>query len=645
MPRKFSSVRRRLPVSRSTPRFQGFVLNNGPGSQTIDLRGLGAERTLLLINGRRLAPAGVEGAPSSPSINLLPTSLIARYDLLLDGASSVYGSDAIAGVGNVVLRKDINGLELFASGNFNPKGGGDDYTISGAWGKKFDRGFIGIGGEYALRDEVKLRDRPFLSGCDRNYEIDQNGNILTLGVSDQAILLNQTGGTITTSRNECKQTGFTKRIFQNYNFGGSAYYVGPGNGNYPGYPTFPYADTANAFGDQLDRNGDGVRDIDLQDFNTNGNNPDRAFITQQKLYNVMAYGEYSLGGDLDLTPFFEALYSRAEVRADNTGAPGLFPSVPDLNPFNPCNISGNNPTGVDCRLQDNAQAGGFAVYAPLGTAFSRGTYGISLPTDANAQIRGDRNNTDVTQEQYRGVLGVKGNLPFIGDSWTFEASGVYSRSVGLSIRRGIREDRLALALGIDPTADFDGDGVIDNDGDGIADDYDNDVDIFGGPRRNIGDTRPGAPGANFQGLDPRYIGPCGKLSNPGLAAPDLVAGCVPVNLFAPSIFNLPFGDFATQAERDYLFGERVVSTTYQQTVLSAFATGKLFELPGGPVNIVLGGEYRTDKITTTPNATASNGLFFGFFRDLGTNGKKYIVEGFGELDIPLSIPIIGVSST
>ena len=125
--------------------FGGFVLNNGPGSTTINLRGLGADRTLLLINGRRMAPAGVEGAPTNPSLNLLPGSLIERYELLLDGASSVYGSDAIAGVGNVILKKRFNGLELFARGNANPQGGGDDYTISGSWGKNFNNGFIGIG--------------------------------------------------------------------------------------------------------------------------------------------------------------------------------------------------------------------------------------------------------------------------------------------------------------------------------------------------------------------------------------------------------------------------------------------------------------------------------------------------------------------
>lgn len=624
--------------------FQGFVLDNGPGSQTLNLRGLGAERTLLLINGRRLAPAGVEGAPTSPSINLLPSSLIARYDLLLDGASSVYGSDAVAGVGNVILRNDINGPELFASGNINPDGRGDDYTISGAIGKKFDNGFIGLGAEYAYRDEVRLRDRPFLAGCDRNYEIDQNGNILTVGKADNAASRNTSAGAVRVSENACKQGGLSGRIFNPYNFGGSIYFVGAGNGNFPGFPQFPYADSANALGVQLDRNGDGIRDVDFQDFNTNGDNLDQTFISEQKLYNVMAYGEYSFGGEMEITPFFEALYSRAEITSNNTGVPQLFPSVPNLNPFNPCNISGNNPTGVDCRLIDNAQGAPnnnpnapFPVYAPPGVAFARGNYGISLPVQPIVAIRGDRNNSEVVQEQYRGVLGVRGNLPFIGESWTFEASGVYSRSEGTSIRRGIREDRLALALGIDPTADFDGDTVVDNNGDGIADDYDNNVDIFAGPLVNIGDSRPGAPGRNIVGNDARYIGVCNSagLANPSLAAPDLVQGCVPVNLFAPSVLGATIGDFATQAERDYLFADRLVQTNYEQIVINAFATGEIFQLPSGPVSIVIGGEYRKDSISTTPNAGAINGLFFGFFRDLGTNGSKTIVEGFAELDIPL----------
>ncbi|MCO4798905.1 MAG: TonB-dependent receptor plug domain-containing protein, partial [Colwelliaceae bacterium] len=84
--------------------FGGFVLDNGPGSATIGFRGLGAERTLVLINGRRMAPAGVGGAPTSPDLNLIPGVMIQRVENLYDGASTVYGSDAVAGVANVILR-------------------------------------------------------------------------------------------------------------------------------------------------------------------------------------------------------------------------------------------------------------------------------------------------------------------------------------------------------------------------------------------------------------------------------------------------------------------------------------------------------------------------------------------------------------
>ncbi|MBO6608781.1 TonB-dependent receptor [Altererythrobacter sp.] len=597
--------------------FQGFVLDNGPGSQTLNLRGLGADRTLLLINGRRLAPAGVEGAPTNPSINLIPGSLIERYDLLLDGASSVYGSDAVSGVGNIILRKDFDGLEMFARGEVNPQGAGEDYTISASYGLNTDRGFLGIGAEYDYRDAIRLKDRDFFDGCNTQYEVDQDGNIYTLGVRDNALVQNRTPG-VSVAESECKIGGISGRIFQPFARFGSVYF--PANGNIANIPGLGYGESTNAFGVDLDTDGDGVRDVDFQNVNTNGALPEQTFLSEQKLYNVMAYGEYTFPGDGNITPFFEANYSRAEIRATDTGYPQIFPSVPDLNQFNPCNFQGalnfsglpNNGSGVDCRAADNALQG------LTGSPFALST-GFALPTIPIASIRGDRNNTNVTQEQYRGVLGVKGDLPAFGSSWTWEVSGVYSRSEGLSIRNGIREDRLALSLGLDPTADYTFDGIVDNDGDGIADDYDLNLDVFG------------AFG------DPQYIGECNTagLANPDLAAPDLAQGCVPVNLFAPSVLTGAVGDFASAAERDYLFDQRRVDTTYEQMVFSAFVTGDLFELPAGPVSGVFGGEWRKDKISTDPNFQASNGLFFGFFADKGASGSKAIRELYGEVSIPL----------
>ncbi len=584
--------------------FQGFVLNNGPGSQTLNLRGLGADRTLLLINGRRLAPAGVEGAPTNPSINLIPSSLVARYDLLLDGASSVYGSDAVAGVGNIVLRRDIDGLELFASGNLNEEGAGNDWQVSGAYGMVGDNWNFGIGAEFSRREEILLRDRSFLAGCNTDLEITQDGQILTQNLQFDAQLRRDSNGAIGGPISPCKLQGFISS-FQpsSTRFGFLQFDADGGN---TGIPNFSFV--RNASNTPIDADGDGLIDIDPFAATTNAAETEAAFISPQDLYNVMAYGEYSFGGDFNITPFFEANYSRAEVTIADSGQGQFFPFVPATNPFNPCNFR-DNPNGVDCRAVSNRAN-------PQLPAISTGFLLSARPVIA---VDGDRDNVATVQEQYRGVVGIKGDLPFIdfgpGNDWTFEIAGVYSRSEGSSVRRGIREDRLALSLGIDPTADFNGDGIVDNNGNGVADDY---ISLS---------TSPMLAG-----------GPCDSTSfrNPNLAPPGLnAASCVPVNLFAPSLYDQNLGSFATQAEFDYLIGERTFDTTYEQTVISAYVQGSIFELPGGTAKAVLGAEYRDDTLTSLPDIVASDGLFWGFFADQGAIGSRDIYEAFGEIDLPL----------
>jgi outer membrane receptor protein involved in Fe transport len=81
------------------------------GSNRASLRGLGAETTLVLVNGRRIAPSAAAGASSFVNINSIPLAAVERIEVLPDGASSIYGSDAIAGVINVILRKDYQGTE------------------------------------------------------------------------------------------------------------------------------------------------------------------------------------------------------------------------------------------------------------------------------------------------------------------------------------------------------------------------------------------------------------------------------------------------------------------------------------------------------------------------------------------------------
>jgi outer membrane receptor protein involved in Fe transport len=142
---------------------QGAFLSNGAtGTSTVNLRGFGPQRTLVLVNGRRLLP-GDPGTPA-PDINFIPSSLIKRVEVLTGGASSVYGSDAIAGVVNFILDTRLNGLRidgqssfyqhdnrdnahvrplLEASGFTFPTGNSvdaDSQDINGAFGLSFARG-------------------------------------------------------------------------------------------------------------------------------------------------------------------------------------------------------------------------------------------------------------------------------------------------------------------------------------------------------------------------------------------------------------------------------------------------------------------------------------------------------------------------
>ncbi len=98
------------------------------------------------------------------------------------------------------------------------------------------------------------------------------------------------------------------------------------------------------------------------------------------------------------------------------------------------------------------------------------------------------------------------------------------------------------------------------------------------------------------------------LDNPGLAVPDLLPGCVPVDLFTGSSGPAD-GDFATAAERDYV-SSSYFDTTYEQVFITAFVTGDLFELPAGSVGVVLGAEWREDSIQSELRFISSNGLFF-----------------------------------
>ncbi|HSX54077.1 MAG TPA: TonB-dependent receptor [Sphingomonas sp.] len=152
-----------------------FVTNGGPGAETISLRGLGAERTLVLLNGRRAGPAGTRGAISAFDLNVLPQSIVSQVEILKTGASSVYGSDAVAGVVNLITKKNTNGIELDAFASVPGESGGEQYRLSASWGKDFGNGHILAAFDYFKRANFQRADRDYLT-CPEEYIFRRDGS-------------------------------------------------------------------------------------------------------------------------------------------------------------------------------------------------------------------------------------------------------------------------------------------------------------------------------------------------------------------------------------------------------------------------------------------------------------------------------------
>jgi iron complex outermembrane receptor protein len=133
--------------------------NPGTGAASIDLRRLGTNRTLVLLDGKRLPAYDTTGAVD---VNTIPTALIKRIDILTGGASSVYGSDAVAGVVNFILNDRFTGLQVDGSSQVTERGDGQTYDASLTGGVKIgDRGNFIVSGNYSKRGGVLFGDRPY----------------------------------------------------------------------------------------------------------------------------------------------------------------------------------------------------------------------------------------------------------------------------------------------------------------------------------------------------------------------------------------------------------------------------------------------------------------------------------------------------
>lgn len=142
------------------PDFGRSSNNPGDGTARINLRDLGAGRSLVMLNGRRLAPSGVGGAVD---VNNIPKALIDRVEIITGGATTVYGSDAIAGVANFITRDDFDGFAIDTSFYVTEVGDSDTFDINLTYGHNFDKGNLTLYAGYYDREDTFASEREFTS--------------------------------------------------------------------------------------------------------------------------------------------------------------------------------------------------------------------------------------------------------------------------------------------------------------------------------------------------------------------------------------------------------------------------------------------------------------------------------------------------
>jgi iron complex outermembrane receptor protein len=281
--------------------------NGGYGTETVSLRGLGSERTLVLIDGFRGVSGGgfaeKGGTGSAVDLSSIPFGMVDHIEVYKDGASAVYGSDAVAGVVNVVLKKDFTGIEANVTSGVSQHGDGVKWGVDTTIGLADDRGHVIFGIGYLNQQSISQADRKFSScalqenspgvkGCVGSY-FAQGGYAFALD-------------------------GATPHNFgPPWNSSALTWHDGPGvgrafnfpEGNDPG-DTFNYA----------------ARSLLLQ---------------PSKRVNVSGSGEYQLGWGISAFAegYFSSRESHSELAADPGGAApgssiqGLL--VPATNPYNP----------------------------------------------------------------------------------------------------------------------------------------------------------------------------------------------------------------------------------------------------------------------------------------------------------------------
>ncbi len=381
--------------------FDNSETSTGPNAArgdaaSINLRGIGSGNTLVLLNGRRIAPHPIsEGAVPrlSANINQIPLGAVERVEVLRDGASALYGSDAVAGVVNTILRKDYEGVELNARHGWVDTGGLKETTVNLLGGRNFNDGNTNVMGflGYYDRDPLATRDKWFSREGDLR---ERAGSTSTLWDNRS---LSGPYGSYTSGRVDANGNFTAARA---PGLPGSAFHIAPdGDGT---------------------RVASGALPRDLRYDYT----PEYVLLPETRRYQAFGALNHRFGNDIEA--YAQGFYYRADSWTSNATSP----------------ISANADNGIYVPASNYYNPFGTRFYGP-GTA-NPGTAPMAVRINNYRPLELGARTADVSSRAYQALAGLRGHL----GEWNWEAGVSYGAGktrddAGNMIRESALRERLA----------------------------------------------------------------------------------------------------------------------------------------------------------------------------------------------------------
>ncbi|HVU31187.1 MAG TPA: TonB-dependent receptor [Sphingomicrobium sp.] len=533
------------------------------GLSLLDLRGLGPERTLVLINGRRHAAGDVLTTGTSLDVSTIPVDLIERVEVVTGGNSAVYGSDAIAGVVNFVLRKEFEGIRLRGQSGISMYGDAGTAFVSALAGQNFaqGRGNVTIDIEYSRRNDYFASGRPWLSHADAFIPVDADPPGTPSGsdgVPDRLFF------------RDLRMAGFSNTGVVRFNTGecGTDALGTPYNCPFtfrPDGTLVPLTGTRVGLGPTgafVGGNGDTFRAGDAL-----------------QLAPSLRQFDATLLGHVEISPAFEPFVEATFVQNDSSGTGSNGPTAitggstgdPRERPMlsNPFLSAGARQLIIDQLTLQNGFAPG------PNTRFAVRENFVDLPSFRETARR----------RTMRLLGGARGGL---GGDWTYEISAGYDQlreRTRITGNMNVQRFLLAADAAVNPAT-----GEIE-------------CRSKFNPAARIG-----------------YIDQGATLAND-------IEHCIPINLFAATF---------TQQQKDYLLLDTTSIGRTSQFDVTGYVTGSLpfLVMPGGPIGVVAGAEYRSNRLYYRQDPRVTEG--YTFYNSIPTFDfpSNKVKEVFAELRVP-----------